>query len=294
MDYKSAMKTLSLVATASLFASNAFATVTLWQPPVISSDRFESHPAFDALTGDFIFVRSAPDFSGWRLYVSHCAAAGWTTPTDVPFAGDGVEADPYFSMDGHTLYFISTRTTDGVHGRNLDLWKITRDATLEWATPERLPEPLNSTGREWFPRIGADGWLWFGSDRSGGVGKTDIWRAHETAPGKWSVENAGAAINSAGNEYEAEMSPDGKRLLVMTDDAMYESRFDGERWSPRVKLPAEINVNQTEIGALFSPSGKSLLFARDTKGPKSGEFHLWREEGVAESWPPTCPPLRKD
>ncbi len=38
-----------------------------------------------------------------------------------------------------------------------------------------------------------------------------------------------------------------------------------------MKLPAAVNVNGTEIGAVFSPSGKSLLFARDTKGPDSGE-----------------------
>jgi Tol biopolymer transport system component len=284
------MKSLVTILTM-LCAPLALAKVTLWQPPVISSDRFESHAAFDPLTDDFIFVRSAPDFSGWRLYVSHCSGSGWTTPTDVPFAGDGVEADPSFSKDGHTLYFISSRTTDGVQGRNLDLWRVTRDAALKWGTPERLPEPLNSTGREWFPRMAADGWLWFGSDRAGAIGKTDIWRAREVEPGRWTVQNAGPEINSAGNEYEAEMSPDGKRLLVMTDDAMYESTFDGARWSPRRKLPPEINVNGSEIGALFSPSGRSLLFSRDTKGPKSGEFHLWRD-GAEEKWPPACPRSR--
>ena len=63
-------------------------------------------------------------------------------------------------------------------------------------------------------------------------------------------------------------------------------------WSPRVKLPAPVNVNGTEIGAVFSPSGKSVLFARDTKGPDSGEFFLLREEGY-EAWPPECPGTRK-
>ncbi len=43
-------------------------------------------------------------------------------------------------------------------------------------------------------------------------------------------------------------------------------------WSPRVKLGPDINVNGTEIGAVFSPSGKSLLFARDAGESKSHEF----------------------
>ena len=261
-------------------------SLTTWAPAQISSDRFESHPAFDPLTGDFYFVRSAPDFSGWRIYMSHCGPAGWTTPVDAPFVGDGVEADPWFTRDGRTLYFISTRTTDGIHGRNLDLWRVTRDASMKWQAPERLPEPVNSSGREWFPRIAADGWLYFGSDRTGGLGKTDIWRAHEIG-GKWSVENLGPAINTPANEYEAEISPDGKAMIVMTDDGLYESALQDGRWQARTRLPAAINVNATEVGALFSPSGQTLLFARDTGPAKSGEFIRWRR-GAAEDWPRAC------
>jgi len=268
-----------------LLSMRALATTETWAPAPISSDRFESHPAFDPLTGDLYFVRSSPDFSGWRIYFSHCESGSWTTPVDAPFVGDGVEADPWFTRDGHTLYFISTRTTDGVRGRNLDLWKVTRDATLNWQRPERLPEPLNSTGREWFPRLAADGWLYFGSDRQGGVGKTDIWRARE-AGGKWLVENAGAAINTAADEYEAEISPDGKTLIVMTGDGLYESKREGDGWAPRVRLP-DVNMNRNEVGALFSPSGNSLLFARDEGAPRSGEFILWKR-GPAEDWPKPC------
>jgi hypothetical protein len=271
-----------------LTSATAFATAPVtWSPKSISSDRFESHPAFDPLTGDLYFVRSAPDFSGWRIYVSHCEASGWTTPVDAPFVGDGV-ADPWFTRDGHTLYFISTRTTDGVLGRNLDLWRVTRDASLKWQTPERLPEPLSAPSREWFPRIGRDGWLYFGSDRPGGAGKTDIWRARQDG-GKWLVENLGPGVNSAANEFEAEMSPDGTTLIVMAQDGLYESTKSGEHWGARRKLPAQINVNATEVGALFSPSGQSLLFARDTGEPLSGEFILWKR-GAPENWPRSCGP----
>jgi hypothetical protein len=257
-----------------------------WAPPHISSDRFESHPAFDPLTGDLYFVRSAPDFSGWRIYLSHCGAAGWTTAVDAPFVGDGVEADPWFTRDGHTLYFISTRTTDGIRDRGLDLWRVSRDASMKWQTPQRLPEPVNSPGREWFPRLGADGWLYFGSDRAGGFGKTDLWRARE-ARGTWSVENLGPSINTPANEYEAEISADGQSMIVMTDDGLYQSALRDGRWQPRARLPAAINVNATEVGALFSPSGRSLLFARDTGKEKSGEFILWKR-GDAEDWPRSC------
>jgi Tol biopolymer transport system component len=248
---------------------------------------FESHGAFDPAAGDFYFIRSSREFRGWRIMVSHCGAGGWETPVDASFAGDGVEADPFVTPDGSWLYFISTRSTDGVRRKDLDIWRVGRLAG-HWGIPQRLPEPVNSTGYEWFPRPAPDGWLYFGSDRPGGLGKTDIWRARQDAHGRWQVENLGPAINSAGDEYEPLPSPDGGRLVVMADGGLYQSMRKGGRWQPKVKLGPQVNVNGSEIGAAFSPSGKSLLFARDTKGPKSGEFFLW-QPGEKEAWPPDCP-----
>jgi hypothetical protein len=52
-------------------------------------------------------------------------------------------------------------------------------------------------------------------------------------------------------------------------------------------MSADINVNGSEIGALLSPSGHSMLFARDTKGVDSGELYLWKD-GAPDHWPPMC------
>jgi hypothetical protein len=261
--------------------------VVPWTPAGISSPQFESHPAFDPLNQDFYFVRSSPSFVGWRILVSTCTAGGWSEPRSPAFAGDGVEADPYFTRDGHTLYFISTRSTDGVQRKDLDLWRVERGTDGTWGTPVRLPEPINSNGNEWFPRPARDGWLYFGSDRDGGIGKTDIWRAHSDGNGQWSVENLGPSINTAASEYEPLLSPDESTMIVAADDGFYRSRRTADGWTPRVKLPAPINVNGSEIGALFSPSGKSMLLARDTKTSLSGEFLVWRIEGH-EDWPAKC------
>jgi WD40 repeat protein len=259
-----------------------------WKPANISSPKFESHAAFDPRTGDLYFVRSSPQFTGWRILVSSCTKAGWSTPQDPPFAGDGVEADPYFSRDGRSLYFISTRSVDGVKRKDLDIWRVDRDDAGSWGAPARLPAPVNSEGAEWFPRPGADGWLYFGSDRPGGLGGTDIWRGRPDASGKWTVENLGATVNTAGDEYEPLPAPKGPRMILMADGSLYETHKTATGWAPRTKLNPEVNQNGTEIGALFSPSGRSLLFARDTQGADSGEFFVWYENGP-EPWPPDCP-----
>jgi hypothetical protein len=148
---------------------------------------------------------------------------------------------------------------------------------------------VNSTAAEWFPRLSADGWLYFGSDRPGGLGGTDIWRARENAGGGWTTENLGASVNTAGEEYEPLPSPDGTRLIVMADGDLFESRRTSTGWSSRAALGPAVNTDALEVGALFSPSGRSLLFARDTGSPASGELFVWHIS-EREAWPPDCPP----
>lgn len=262
--------------------------VVPWKPVGISSPQYESHAAFDPRNGDLYFVRSSPSFRGWRILTSQCGSQGWTPPQSPSFAGDGVEADPYFTADGKTLYFISTRSTDGIKRKDLDVWRVERAADGHWNVPERLPEPVNSTGNEWFPRPAGDGWLYFGSDRPGGFGRTDIWRARRDIKGQWLVENLGAAINTADDEYEPLVSPDGRTMIVMASDGLYESKRIEKGRSPKTKLGAAVNATGTELAALFSPSGRSLMFARDTKGKQSGEFFVWHIDGE-EAWPPACP-----
>ena len=63
------------------FCASAYArapAVTPWAPRGISSSQFESHAAFDPRNGDLYFVRSSPEFEGWRIFVSQCTARGWS------------------------------------------------------------------------------------------------------------------------------------------------------------------------------------------------------------------------
>jgi WD40-like Beta Propeller Repeat len=278
---------VTTIAVAITSTADAADSVRPWTPAGISSDLYESHAAFDPRTSDLYFVRSSKTFAGWRILRSHCTGSHWDTPTDAPFAGHGVEADPYFTPNGKSVYFISSRTTGTNKSKDLDIWRAVRASDGHWLAPERLPEPVNSDEAEWFPRPSVDGWLYFGSNRPGGIGKNDIWRAREGKPGIWRTENLGPSVNSAGDEYEPLPSPDGRRLIVATADGLYATENVRGRWTPRKKLGPAINVNGTELGALFSPSGRSLLFARDTGEPKSGEFFVWHLRGH-EDWPPQC------
>jgi hypothetical protein len=253
-----------------------------WQPAAVSSPMFESHPAFDPWNGDLYFVRSDRTFSGWRILESRCTDKGLAAPVEAPFAGAGLEADPWFTADGKSLYFISTRATGGKKSADLDIWRVSRTKAGVWGAPERLPEPVNSATAEWFPRIGADGWLYFGSARPGGLGGNDIWRARQAA-GRWTVENLGPSVNTAGDEYEP--LPMANGLLVQAGSDYFFAARTRDGWAPRVKLGPALNGNGSEIGALVSPKGRALMFARDL-GERSGELMV---VGAEAGFPPTCP-----
>lgn len=255
-------------------AAAAVPQVHPWAPPAVSSDQWESHPAFDPLTGDLWFVRSDKNFAGWRILVSHCSGGTWTKPMPMPFAAPGLEADPHFTPDSKRFYFISTRATGSMHGAALDIWMAQRTPEGHWLPPVRLPAPVNSDAAEWFPRPAKDGWLYFGSNRKGGWGKDDIWRARQDAHGKWIVENAGPGLNTAGEEYEFEPAPDGTWGILSAADGLYRVEMTAHGWQRREKYGKEINATGTEIGPLIAPDGKSFLFSRDTGKSKSGELFV--------------------
>jgi len=165
----------------------------------------------------------------------------------------------------------------GAAGRNADREAAVADRRAQsgrWLKPERLAEPVNSAFAEWFPRPAADGWLYFGSRRPGGLGQDDIWKAKLNPQGRWTVENAGPEINSPDAEYEFLPSPDGGWALLSTNKGIYHLEHSPGGWTKRLLVGKEVNANGTEIGpTLFGRDG-SFLFSRDTGSRESGELFI--------------------
>lgn len=249
----------------------------IFAPGVISSPAYESHPAFSPDGKLLLFVKSEPNFSKWTIWESYRVRSGWSEPVRAAFAKDDVAADPFFTSDGRHVYFISTRLAPGQTERNLDIWVVERRKG-GWGAPERLPEPINSAGAEWFPRLQADGSLYFGSDRPGGVGATDIYRARKTAAG-WAVSNLGAAVNSPGDEYEFEIAPNGRAAVLMSGrdpesgGDLYLVRRSRGGWSTPERLGSDINTDELEVGPLISRDGNYLYFSSRRSDERLGDIY---------------------
>ena len=284
------VKSLLLIAAALVTATVADAV--RWTPPALASDQYESSPTFSADGREMFLFRGDPTFSHYRLLYSRCVDGHWSEGVAPHFAAPppSDEADPAFSPDGRRLYFVSSRgNTQPKAEPDLDIWFVDRDAAGHWGNPQRLPEPVNSSGAELLPRPQPDGSLVFGSDRAGGLGGNDIYVARRIG-NRWQVENFGAPVNSPANEYEAEVSRDGQLMIVVADRGdrshFYPYRRKGRAWLAEPRIVPRLQVFQ--VGPLLSPRGDRLLFAQ-ADDARSGELFLLDLRPDADrNWPPVC------
>ncbi len=120
---------------------------------------------------------------------------------------------PTFSPDGNTLYF----TSDMAGGQGgLDLYSSQRMAG-GWSEPENLGPVVNGPENEAFPRMQHNGVLYFSSDRTGGLGKLDIYETR-SQDGAWAAPLAlPAPINSPANDVGYTLQADGHNAIMSSD-----------------------------------------------------------------------------
>src|SRR6185295_7265360 len=187
---------------------------TVFAEGIISTGDYDSHPAFTPDGKTLYFLRSDPNFSFWTILVSRFENGRWRTPQVAPFSGQYSDADPFITPDGSRFYFISNRPVAGKSKPDLDIW-VMEKVGPGWSQPRNVGAPVNSPGSEWYPTIAANGTIYFGSDREGGKGRTDIYRSR-LVDGKYTEpENLGDAINSQFEEFEPYISADESFLIFM-------------------------------------------------------------------------------
>lgn len=262
--------------TAMLLAA-VLSTPTVFAPGQISTGDFESHPAFTPDGKTLYFLKDAPNFSYWTIVVSHLRGGNWSAPQLAPWSGQYRDADPFITADGQRFYFISDRPFDGKPRGDLDIWMMERRGD-GWGEPQHLDAPVNSEGNEWFPTIAADGTIYFGSDRPGGLGRTDLYRCR-LAGGKYQpAENLGDAVNSPADEFEPLIAPDQSFLVFMASGRpdgkgsgdLYVSELADGKWQPARNLGEPINSRALEISPKFSPDGR-LFYFTSSRGVFAGK-----------------------
>lgn len=197
----------------------------------VSSRRDEMLPFISADGRECFFLRRVPVVRGRTVYARDMEESRWMLfhsvfrdsvfsagePLPAPFNSGQAEGGVSLTADGSELYYSVIVPEAGY--ANSDLFRVRRQDD-SWGSPENLG-PLINGPRSWEsqPSISADGrYLFFASNRKGGLGGIDIWRCRRLDNGDWSrPENLGPAVNTPGNEKAPFIAADGHTLYFLSD-----------------------------------------------------------------------------
>lgn len=240
---------------------------------VISTRDYESSITFTPDGKTAYFVKSMPDLSFRVIVVSRFEQGKWSTPEVASFSGQYNDTDPCLSPDGKKLFFASRRPITGTTPKaDYDLWFVELTNT-GWNEPHHLDAPVNTDSQETSPSATADGTLYFSSNRAGGKGGADLYRAKPGNGDYGAPENLGDTINSPGPEIQVFTSGDEQLLLLAAAGRadgigsvdLYLSRRTNGVWSKPVNLGNKINSLGVDSAPRISPDGK-YFFWTSTRG----------------------------
>jgi WD40-like Beta Propeller Repeat len=252
----------------------AQSTPELFLPGVVSSGHDESHLAFAPSGHEIYFLRNTPDFQRWTVMVSRLTGSQWSTPEVASFSGMYSDADVFVTQDNR-LFFISTRPWPG-HSNDetdTDIWVTKRSGSDSgWGAPVPVAE-LNSSAAEWYPTLTRDGTIYFGSERAGGFGASDLWRAHWQGDHFSQPENLGAPINSSDDEIEGFIASDERYLIFAgrrrapgaRDYDIFISWNCASGWTTPTPLAHNVNSTSWDFAARVSPDGKLFTFTSNRR-----------------------------
>ena len=128
------------------------------------------------------------------------------------------------------MFFTACNREDGFGDCDIYFIKFENG---KWSSPVNAGKPLNSEFWEAFPSFSAGNrFLYFSSDRTGGVGKKDIWKAEllgfsdEGLPRWKEPVNLGNIINTNGNEISPVLHPKKQHIYFISDTHAGMGGFD--------------------------------------------------------------------
>jgi tetratricopeptide (TPR) repeat protein len=244
--------------------------------PVISSD--ESVLIFtyrgEKSTGGLMNANYEPDPDGEYsedVFISYKTNDAWSEPVPITTINTNEhDAAIALSNDGQKLFIYKDSEGGG------DIY-ISQLKGMEWSVPEKLLGDVNTDSWEGSASLSADErTLYFSSERPGGFGGRDIYRASLLPDGTWgNVINMGPDINTSYNDDAPFIHPDGRLLHYSSEGRNSMGGYDIFRtvmsmldssWSEPVNLASPVNTTGDDIYYVVSADGKRGYYSSGKTG----------------------------
>ncbi|MFT3932352.1 MAG: OmpA family protein [Chitinophagaceae bacterium] len=186
-----------------------------------------------------------------------------------------------FSADGRRMYF--TRWYKKEAKTNSSVYVSVKDENGEWGSPVMLDEKVNKPDyNSAQPFITDDGkYLLYTSDRPGGSGKYDIWKASLDSSGNTlSVENMGFEINTAEDEFSPYYHSKSGSLVFSSNGRIGMGGFD--LYSSHGNIDSSTWEQPVNPGAPLNSSKDDLFFTSTDKVSCWNAGYISSDRGAGE------------
>lgn len=207
------------------------------------------------------------DNKPWEdIFISNKSGGKWTFAKNIgaPVGTPYHESTLALSADGNTLFIFRDEGNGDIYYSDLKDGK--------WTEPMPLPGIINSSYEEKSITISADEkTLYFSSNRPGGFGGLDIYKATKDSKGEWSnVKNLGAKINTELDDDGPFIDYDGVTLYFSSEGRkgmggydVFKSSYnpDKNEWSEPTNLGYPINTPDDDVFFVSSKDGKRAYYS---------------------------------
>ena len=200
---------------------------------------------------------------------------------EYPFNAQYNEGGPSMTADNTFMAFTICERDERTGEQFCDLYYTTFTYGV-WNGIRKFPEGIN-TDKHWEsqPSISPNGdVLYFTSDRPGGFGGLDIYRAYRSPDGEWDApENLGPTVNTRKNEKSPFIHSDSESLYFASDGHPGMGGYDlfkikvvsgSAGWEKPQNLGYPINTEKDEIGLMVTMDGQQAYFATNKINSANG------------------------
>jgi hypothetical protein len=273
----------------------------LFAPSIVNTDSIEINTVFNSTFTELFFTRIIN--KKFIIHHSELIDGNWSQPKPIQMFAEhekeSVAIDPSIAQDGNIMYFLGISPEDHAKKSKPDIYK-SQKIEGKWQLATKVGYPISTQEyTESYPVVVADGSLYFISNRPGGLGKGDIYRAQYLGNGKFDTPvNIGPEVNSENGERSTYVSPDESFLITAntyTDKKGFAVSFkkNGKWQRPTLfNLGETVDEDWIYYCPYMSPDNNYFFFSKryssplnsGWKGVSKGEVYWVNSDEVFKQW----------